>query len=124
MCTHLIRRQATYYSRRVIPVDIQPTFGGKREWVYSLKTKDRGQAKRLAQDETVRVNRLIDEARGRPPADTQATVAHPPATAPQPTGVMLDPTIVDLWAAERKVADKSRDTHRAVARWFYHGSQR
>jgi integrase len=119
MCTHLIRRQATYYFRRVIPADLQPTFGGKREWVYSLKTKDRGQAKRLAQDETVRINRLIDEARGKPLYDTQVTVVPQPVTAPQPIGVMLDTTIVDRWAAERKVADKSRDTHRAVARWFY-----
>ncbi|MEO9129919.1 MAG: DUF6538 domain-containing protein [Sphingomonas sp.] len=33
--------------------------------------------------------------------------------------VMLDTTIVDLWAAERKVVLKGVDTHRAVARWFY-----
>lgn len=33
--------------------------------------------------------------------------------------VMLDPTIVDLWAAERKVVQKGIDTHRGVVRWFY-----
>ena len=32
---------------------------------------------------------------------------------------MLDSTIVDLWAAERKPKQKGIDTHRAVARWFY-----
>lgn len=37
----------------------------------------------------------------------------------RPTGTMLDTTIVDLWAAERKPKQKGIDTHRAVARWFY-----
>ena len=32
---------------------------------------------------------------------------------------MLDTTIVDLWAAERKVVQKSIDTHRRLAEWFY-----
>lgn len=34
-------------------------------------------------------------------------------------GVMLDGAIIDLWAAERKVVRKGKDTHRAVAEWFY-----
>lgn len=45
--------------------------------------------------------------------------ALPPAISPAETGTMLDSTIVDLWAAERKVVKKGEDTHRAVARWFY-----
>ncbi|HEX7822742.1 MAG TPA: site-specific integrase [Sphingobium sp.] len=32
---------------------------------------------------------------------------------------MLDTTVIDRWAAERKVTPKGKDTHRAVARWFY-----
>jgi integrase len=32
---------------------------------------------------------------------------------------MLDAAIIDLWAAERKVSPKGKDTHRAVAKWFY-----
>ncbi len=32
---------------------------------------------------------------------------------------MLDTTVVDRWAAERKVKHKGIDTHGAVARWFY-----
>lgn len=120
MCTHLTRRQATYYFRRVIPSELQASFGGKREWIYTLATKDRAEAKRRAQDETVRTNRLIDETRGLPIA---APVDPAPVRAPvgsaSSSGTMLDPTIVDLWAAERKVSDKGRDTHRAVARWFY-----
>jgi integrase len=34
-------------------------------------------------------------------------------------GTMLDTDIVDLWAAERKPKQKTIDTHRAVASWFY-----
>ena len=120
MCTHLTRRQATYYFRRVIPAELQQNFGGKREWVYSLGTKDRAAAKRQAQDETVRTNRLIDEALGKPaPAPAEPAPMRGPAVSAPKTGFKLDPAIVDLWAAERKVSDKGRDTHRAVARWFH-----
>lgn len=130
MCTHLSRRQSTYYFRRIIPADLQPAFNGRREWVYSLGTKDRSEAKRRAQDETVRTNRLLDEARGITKEQAaQLSLTPPPATmppsrevqppAPAPSGAMLDSIIVDLWAAERKVSDKGKDTHRAVARWFY-----
>lgn len=81
MCTHLTRRQATYYFRRIIPVDVQPAFEGRREWVYSLGSKDRGEAKRRAQDETVRTNRLLDEARGLVREKTaQPSPTPPPAT--------------------------------------------
>ena len=33
--------------------------------------------------------------------------------------LMLDTTLVDLWAMERRPSQKSIDTHRSVARWFY-----
>lgn len=62
MCTYLVRRGAIYYFRRVIPNDLQAAFGGRREWVYSLKTKDRAEGKRRAQDATTESNRLITEA--------------------------------------------------------------
>ncbi len=38
---------------------------------------------------------------------------------PSSVGTMLDTTIVDLWAAERKPKPKGIDAHRAVACWFY-----
>lgn len=34
-------------------------------------------------------------------------------------GTMLDTTIVDRWAAERKVMEKTKDASAAAARWFY-----
>jgi integrase len=46
--THLYRREGgTYYFRRAIPAALRPQFGGKREWIKSLTTKDRREAKRL-----------------------------------------------------------------------------
>ena len=34
-------------------------------------------------------------------------------------GVYLDTDILDPWAAERGVVPKGKDTHKAVAKWFY-----
>lgn len=55
--------------------------------------------------------------------DTSADVAKPPASTPLAdvgkAGAMLDPTIIDLWATERKVKAKGIAAHRAVARWFH-----
>ncbi len=48
MSTHLFRRQGgTYYFRRAIPVNLRHLFDGRREWIASLRTKDRVEAKRL-----------------------------------------------------------------------------
>lgn len=48
MSTHLFRRQGgTYYFRRAIPANLRHRFDGRREWIASLHTKDRGEAKRL-----------------------------------------------------------------------------
>ncbi|MDB5737800.1 MAG: hypothetical protein JWO65_1468, partial [Sphingomonas bacterium] len=41
------------------------------------------------------------------------------ATDPAGPSPMLDPTVIYLWAAERKPTDKTVATHRAVVRWFY-----
>ncbi|QXQ08163.1 site-specific integrase [Sphingosinicellaceae bacterium] len=62
MCNYLSKPGATYYFRRLVPVDLQAQLG-RREWSYSLKTKDRPEAKRRAQAEAVRTNGLIDDAR-------------------------------------------------------------
>ncbi|WP_049813647.1 DUF6538 domain-containing protein [Sphingomonas sp. UNC305MFCol5.2] len=217
MCTFLAKRNSTYYFRRVVPAELRPFFGGRREWMVSLGTKDRDTAKRLIPDKTKETDRLLDEAlaslgrvvpsnpssasqpmNGLDPfagmsqeaierqleheaAEGRLAIAqddaweeaveweaalppdHPaarllrdareerdryrgryrrrkqrdrhdetppksPGEAPQGAsakqveeipGVMLDPTIVDLWAAERKVVQKGIDTHRGVVRWFY-----
>jgi integrase len=65
MCTHLSKRGSTYYFRRVIPENVRPWFDGRAEWVYSLRTKDRDEGKRRAQDETVATNGMIEAAERR-----------------------------------------------------------
>jgi len=44
-----------------------------------------------------------------------------PATG---SGLYLDKDILDRWAAERGVVAKGKDTHEAVARWFYERTER
>lgn len=70
MCTYLTKRGSTYYFRRVIPADLRPALGGKTEFMLSLRTKDREQAKRLIPDKTKETDRLLDEA-GRRGAPTE-----------------------------------------------------
>ena len=62
MCTYLAKRGATYYFRRVIPAELRPAFGGRSEFMLSLRTKDRETAKRLIPARTVETDRAMDEA--------------------------------------------------------------
>lgn len=75
--------------------------------------------------------RRVERAEARrgisPPADTsgptQSTGEAPHGATAQkdgtPTWVMLDTTIVDLWAAERKLPPQTVSMYRAAARWLY-----
>lgn len=210
MCTYLAKRGSTYYFRRPIPLELRPAFDGKAEFMVSLRTKDRQQAKRLipahteateseldaarvrlaramprpserpaeapvagallerakaaeallAQQEADRLARrearqhlkelwrrrlqlstaeldpeeaalkdLIDEGRGdlvairegleRYEGNIVRSEQQRRQPAQQGDAVWLDTTVVDRWAAERQVRPKSKDAHRAVARWFY-----
>lgn len=53
-------------------------------------------------------------------SETQA-VGCKPATD---SGLYLDKDILDRWASERGVVPKGKDTHRAVAEWFYARTER
>ena len=48
-----------------------------------------------------------------------AALPSPPSQSRSVAPAMLDAIIINLWAAERKPAQKGIDTHRAVARWLY-----
>jgi integrase len=50
-----------------------------------------------------------------------ATTERKPATK---SGLYLDKDILDRWATERGVVAKGKDTHRAVAEWFYARTER
>lgn len=54
--THLYLRNGTYYFRRRVPTDLLQHYHPKAELNYSLKTKDRREAERLARLEAVRVD--------------------------------------------------------------------
>jgi len=62
MPTFVFRRDATYYFRRIVPERLRPQFEGKRELVFSLKTKDRSTAGRLGRLEAVKSDRLFEQA--------------------------------------------------------------
>lgn len=71
-----------------------------------------------------RARRERDDYRGRyyerKRRSRQTSITGATAGEAQPdNGMLLDPNIVDLWAAERKPRPKTIDAHRAVVRWFY-----
>jgi hypothetical protein len=227
MCLYLTKRNGTYYFRRAIPDELRPAFDGAGGFMFSLRTKDKAEAKRKRDAEAVRTTGELDSARARLSSPTAAVGAPPPSPTPfsehaleamnidrqdmaeseaageelsariefiedrlkgstremppelrafarvvkgrdfdiallkdqllvaraelhalkikreeadagsappalgeaaqnaaegqggEAPGVMLDTTIIDLWAAERKVVQKGIDTHRGVVRWFY-----
>lgn len=67
MCTYLDQVGSTYYFRRVVPLELRPYLHTKSgaprtEWKYSLKTKDRDEAKRLIPHHTLSTQAEIDAA--------------------------------------------------------------
>ncbi|WP_367271454.1 DUF6538 domain-containing protein [Sphingomonas sp.] len=62
MCDYLARREGRYYFRRPIPLALRLYFGGKSQWMLSLRTADPAEGKRRAQEETARTNALLDDA--------------------------------------------------------------
>ncbi|MCI1143706.1 site-specific integrase [Sphingomonas sp. WKB10] len=140
MCSYLVRRGATYYFRRSIPLDVRRALGGRAELIASLRTKDRPTAKRLVPQQLIDSDRLFDEARQALGLDglsatiearlkSVAALTVEPRERPAKISIrpvedaprfgMLDEAITDRWAIERKVQKKGEDAHRAVARWFY-----
>lgn len=83
MCNYLSKPGSTYYFRRLVPVELQAHLG-RKEWSFSLRTKDRSEAKRLAQAEAVRTNGLIDAARAElaSPAPVPASLARDRSRGP------------------------------------------
>ena len=60
MCTYLAKRGSTYYSRRAIPVELRPAFGGRAEFMLSLRSKDRAEAKLRIPAHTVETDKLLE----------------------------------------------------------------
>lgn len=63
-CNHLYRRGAVYWFRRRVPKDVAEAIG-EAQWRISLKTKDFGEAKRLARLRSVSTDQQIAAVRAR-----------------------------------------------------------
>ena len=119
---HLTRRNGVYYFRKRVPADLIAIYG-KREVIYSLRTKDRPIAGRLALRAAIRLDDEFSLKRGEPPPPDQA-VATPGPTAsvstqagaerpsPKANKFTLD-CIIPIWRRENNPTDK---TAGAVAR--------
>lgn len=119
---HLTRRQGVYYFRKKVPVDLV-AFYGKREIIYSLRTKERPIAARLALRAAVRLEDEFSLKRGEPapaeqisaprnltePASSERGAERP---APRANKVTLA-CLIPIWRRENNPTDKTAD---AVAR--------
>lgn len=76
MPTFLSKRASTYYFRRIIPEALRPAFGGRKEMVFSLKTKNPSAAARLCRQEAVRTDALFDEAEAKMASNAQRPLNH------------------------------------------------
>lgn len=82
MCTYLAKRGATYYFRRAIPVELRPAFGGRAEFMLSLRSKDRAEAKLRIPAHTVETDKLLADA-ARSLAGKRRPKPTPPRSAAQ-----------------------------------------
>jgi integrase len=78
--SYLAKRASTYYFRRVIPDELQPIIG-RREFMLSLRTKDREEAKRVIPRHIIDTDGQLDAARN---ALRAISVAPPTQAAPAP----------------------------------------
>lgn len=120
MCTYLAKRGATYYFRRPVPEELQPYAQNRREWMISLRCKDREAAKRQIPQHTIATDALIAEARGALERDrdrSQATLTSPA------TGALLKPVAVSPGQAERAEYEAAQ-AKAATDRWEARGPER
>lgn len=95
MCLYLTKRGATYWFRRSIPKELRSILGTS-EFTWSLKTKDKEEAKELRSKEAVRTDKLI--------ADAKATLEHRPHSTTSPAVPMREPSAFEV---EQARADTS-----------------
>lgn len=119
---HITRRNGVYYFRKKVPVDLIAAYG-KREIIYSLRTKERPVAARLALRAAVQLEDEFSLKRGGPaPAEkipatldireTASTQRGAQRPASKANKVTLD-CLIPIWRRENNPTDKTAD---AVAR--------
>lgn len=106
---HLTRRNGVYYFRKKVPVDLVAMYG-RREIVYSLRTKERPLASRLALKAAVKLEDEFCIKRGIPTEQSNAAQLHPPLPpgkhARAVSGCTLE-SLIPVWQRERKPSDKT-----------------
>ena len=79
MSAYLLKRDGgTYYFRRSIPLAQRQRFSGKREWVRSLGTKDRSEAKRLIPACLIAFDKAMDGDASKASEESHAKPFQPP----------------------------------------------
>lgn len=104
MCLYLTKRGSTYYFRRVIPAELRPAFDGAAEFTFSLRTKEKVDAKRKRDLEAVRTDRLLEEAQAR------LGLLAAPMEAQRPPARPISPAEIEQ--AEREGRELSEKEHR------------
>ncbi|SDD22391.1 Integrase [Cupriavidus sp. YR651] len=116
---HITRRNGTYYFRKKIPTDLVAIYG-KREIIYSLRTRERATAARLALRAAVQLDDEFSLKRGAPilehsavplPRPTASVSADGPGTSPATTkrsGTQLS-TLIPIWRRDRQPTAKTVD---------------
>lgn len=72
--SRLLKRRSTYYFRAAIPSDLQSLYG-RKEIVYSLRTKDYREAKRLVRQASVRLDEEFENIRRQRSPERPRTVS-------------------------------------------------
>ncbi|MEM5428242.1 site-specific integrase [Cupriavidus oxalaticus] len=120
---HITRRNGVYYFRKKIPADLVALYG-KREIIFSLRTKERATASRLALRAAVQLDDEFSLKRGATipehhavplPLPVTSASVDAPGIEPTPTkssGAKLS-TLIPIWRRDRRPTAKTVD---AVAR--------
>lgn len=130
---YLMKRGATYYFRRAIPASLRPSFSGATEFIHSLHTKDREEAKRLRSLAASKTDSLLEKARrqiSKPGSHSTEVVGSCEAECDysQPKWANNVAKVADFsqwqdliqrWAVERKPSNKTIDMHTSNARTFF-----
>lgn len=109
---HITRRNGVYYFRKKIPADLVAIYG-KREIIYSLRTKDRATAARLALRAAVQLDDEFSLKRGAPVFEQPAVpVPLPfPGISPATTkgSTMKLSSLISIWRRDRQPTAKTVD---------------
>ncbi|HTG38539.1 DUF6538 domain-containing protein, partial [Sphingomonas sp.] len=125
MCTYLAKRGSTYYFRRAIPAELRPAFGGRAEFMLSLRTKDRDEAKRRIPAHTIETDRALAAARRMPPSAPEKPAQPHNAAAAAAEWAMQERSLeADEIAASELAEQEARQEAREDERRYWRSRMR